>query len=291
MIATARHVSPGTGRVALHSKQLVSRYDSERNLRPRLTCILGRQLERYREMSHVWGEQSEAVRCVLSRKDQDVQAKNAEVNQLLADRERAEKAYTQKYDALVRGLSEEQDKALIRAQEKRRELERSLEEERKTTQVLAEEESKNLRLRTTLDQTVAQLDEVTSNMQQCEMQVHEWNSGRPLELASPELQVTMSRIEDASRHREQIRLQSKATLAEVMLAQEELNRQRAYSARLEDFVRRVSAGGGKYCLDAASKREACRLLTAANRLRAAASTTEMYGGHQENLLGLKPFPP
>merc|ERR1712032_1772006 len=193
--------------------------------------------------------------------------REAEVKQLLAVRERAEKEYTQKYDALVRGLSEEQDKALLRAQEKRRELERSLEEERKTTQVLAEEEAKNLRLRTTLDQTVAQLNEVTSNMQQCEIQVQEWNSGRQPDSVSPELQVTASRMEDTMRHREQIALQTRATRAEVMLAYEELNRQRAYSAKLEDFVRRISAGGGKYCLDPGSKREANRLLAAANRLR------------------------
>merc|ERR1712194_80261 len=182
----------------------------------------------------------------------------------------------------------EQDKALMRAQVKRRELERSLEEERKTTQVLAEEESRNLRLRTTLDQTVAQLEEVKSSMQQCEAQVQEWNSGRPLDQSSPELQVAMSRIEDATRHREQTRLQAQATLAEVMLAQEELTRQRAYSARLEDFVRRLSSGGGKYCLDPPSKKEASRLLATAGKLRAAASAVDMIGGiHgiQDNLLG------
>merc|ERR1712083_1229329 len=131
---------------------------------------------------------------------------------------------------------------------------------------LAEEEAKNMRLRTTLDKTVAQLDEVKTNMQACEIQVHEWKSGRPLDAISPELQVTMSRIEDTMRHREQVRLQTRATRAEVMLAQEELTKQRAYSAQLEDFVRRVSTGGGRYCLDPASKREATRLLAAANRL-------------------------
>jgi len=234
----------------------------------------------------VWGEQSKAVRCVLARKEQEVQAKNAEVDQLLAARETAEKAYRQKYDALVRGLSEEQEKALARAQDKRRELERSLEEERKATQLLAEEESKNMRLRMTLDQTVAQLEEVKTNMQQCEVQVHEWNTGRASDSASPEVQVATSRQEDATRHKEQVRLQTKATLAELMLAQEELNRQRAYSARLEDFVRKVSTGGGKYCLDPASKREANRLLAASNRLRSAASTLEIYNNHPEALLGL-----
>merc|ERR1712203_1020 len=111
-------------------------------------------------------------------------------------------------------------------------------------------------------------------------------------MGDPEVQVTTSRQEDATRHKEQVRLQAQATLAEVMLAHEELNRQRAYSARLEDFVRRISAGGGKYCLDPASKREASRLLAAASKLRAAASTMDMIGGIQENLLGsrsLQPF--
>merc|ERR1712039_922323 len=150
---------------------------------------------------------------------------------------------------------------------------------------------KNLRLRTTLDQTVAQLNEVTSNMQQCEIQVQEWNSGRMPDSASPEMQVTVSRMEDTMRHREQIALQTRATRAEVMLAHEELNRQRAYSAKLEDFVRRISAGGGKYCLDPGSKREASRLLAAASKLRAAASTMDMIGGIQENLLGSKSLQP
>merc|ERR1712039_81142 len=147
---------------------------------------------------------------------------------------------------------------------------------------------KNLRLRTTLDQTVAQLNEVTSNMQQCEIQVQEWNSGRMPDSASPEMQVSVSRMEDTMRHREQIALQTRATRAEVMLAHEELNRQRAYSAKLEDFVRRISAGGGKYCLDAASKREANRLLSAANRLRSAATCMDTYGDYQGSFLGLKP---
>merc|ERR1712190_79657 len=107
------------------------------------------------------------------------------------------------------------------------------------------------------------------------------SSGRQLESASPELQVTMSRMDDIARHRDQVRLQAKATRAEVLLAQEELNRQRCYAAKLEDFIRRVSAGGGKYCLDAASKREASRLLAAVNRLRSVSSTMDMYGVNQE----------
>jgi len=267
----------------LHTGQLVSRYDYERSLRPRLISILSRQLERHREQLSTWEQQRRAVRTVVERRDQVVRQKKEEVDRLLEDRQRTERSFQKKYDDLCRGLALEREKADARAQEQNSELERAADEERRATQALSEEEARHGNLRSSLDQTVAQLDEVRTNMQQCQAIVDEWSRSPQPEPMSPELLHAVHRIEDTLKAREQIRSQARTVRAEVLLAQEELARQRTYSMKMEDFVRRVSSGGGRYVLDAASKREATRLLAATSRLRTAAGLDAIGGGdgHRE----------
>jgi len=50
---------------------------------------------------------------------------------------------------------------------------------------------------------------------------------------------------------------------QVEAAAEVLAQQRVYASRLEDFVRKISGGGGRYVLPLPLKREAQRLMKAA----------------------------
>lgn len=248
---------------------MISRYEHERNLRPRLTSTLGRQLERYRELVPTWNAQKQALHCAVKRREQVADQRRKEVEALVEERDQADRLYEQRYDALCRGMSHQREEAAAQEVVARQELERSKEEEEKATQVLKEEDNRHANLKASLDQTVAQLDVVNDNMHKCKEIINEWASRPPADPA-PELITTMRQIEDTLKAREQIRSQSRTIRAEVMLAQDELQRQRAYSTRMEDFVRRVSAGGGRYILHPASKREAARLLAAASKLRTAA---------------------
>eukprot|EP00421_Protoceratium_reticulatum_P066511 CAMPEP_0168410732 /NCGR_PEP_ID=MMETSP0228-20121227/27842_1 /TAXON_ID=133427 /ORGANISM="Protoceratium reticulatum, Strain CCCM 535 (=CCMP 1889)" /LENGTH=241 /DNA_ID=CAMNT_0008424467 /DNA_START=59 /DNA_END=781 /DNA_ORIENTATION=- len=211
-----------------------------------------------------------AIQCVVARKEQVVQEKKREVEQHLDDRQQIERTFEQKYDAICRGLARERDQAETKREAQKRELERVVEEEQKTTQAVSNEEAKCEKLRTSLEQTVAQLDEVRTNIANCQALVDEWSRGPPALAASPEVLHTMRRIEDTLRARDQLRAQQQTVRAEALLAEDEITRQRAYTMKLEDFVRRISSGGGRYILDAPSRREATRLLAAAARLRAAA---------------------
>jgi len=247
----------------------MSRYDHERDLRPRLTSTLGRQLERFREVVPVWNAQKQALQCALTRKEQVVQQQRKEVEALVAEREQTDRLYADRFDALCRGLAHERDKAAGQGVEAEKQLERSRQEEAVTTQALTEEDNRHAKLKSSLDQTVAQLDEVNANMEKCKAIIDEW-ANQPPEDPTPEMMQTLRQIEDTLKAREQIRSQARTIRSEVMLAQDELQRQRSYSQRMEEFVRKVSSGGGRYVIHPSNKREAARLLAAAARLRAAA---------------------
>lgn len=239
----------------LHSGQLVSRHEPERVLNPRLISILGRQLERYREMVPMWIAQRQALRCVVARNQHALQEKVREVEDLVDAKSRAERSYQHKYEVVLKGLHQESERAEARSRATTQELERCLEEEREMTQVLQEEEAKNQRLRETLDQTTKQLSKVRQNIHNCEELLSEWGQE-----SSPN-NVVQTLLHERQR----------AVREEILLVQEQLRRQRSQSMRMEDFVKLVSAGGGcKHSIDASQTNEATRLLNAATKLRAMA---------------------
>lgn len=254
----------------IQGRQFFSRFEKLGECAPRLMCALARQLERYRECSYAWQAQQEAVDVILHEQSQCVSVANKEVDRLVVEREQLDKTYAQKYDALVKGLHREQEKARDSAIAKRKELERSLELERETTQILGEEEAKNRALRCTLDRTVDQLNIVKSEMLQCQAAAE----ARGLEFTAgtqPRLQMTRQTIERSLQEKEQLRHEAQVTEGEVAIMQAELRRQRAYTARLADFLRRLtSAPQARYLLDAALRRDAQKLLVADDRRRLAA---------------------
>jgi len=266
----------------LHSNQLLSRYQMERDQKTRLISVLARQLERSRDMLPTWVEQQGVVRTVVSRVERQLSKRSGDIEHLLAEREQVEKFYTQKYDALVRCLSQEQERALASMQAKKRELEQSLKEEQETTQELLQQEKTNDELRATLDRTVSQLETVQNETQQVEMlamqadsyeasfQAEDERRGALLK-ASPELLHARARIEAQLTEKDQTVAERHAAEAEIRKAKSELERQRAHAAKMEDFVRKLMQGNTAtgYLLDPASKREAAAILASAAKLQAA----------------------
>lgn len=257
----------------------------ERDARTRLISILARQLERNRDLLPAWAEQQGIVRTVVSRVERQLQTRSGDIDRLLAEREQIEKFYTQKYDSMVRGLAQEQERTVSSVQAKRRELERSLEMEQETTQELLMEETKNQELRSTLDLTVVQLEGIQSEMisfEQARTQSYPSAPGagarRRSDLAaasstaiqaSPELSLARGRIEGHLQEKEQSYAEKCATKAEIVKIKRELERQRTHGAKLEDFVRKITQGNATtgYLLDPLSKREAAAILASAAKLQ------------------------
>lgn len=255
----------------IHALQLISRHARISEVLPRLNCALVRQLERQREISDTVLEQHKALVGALANKENTCRDKADEVDNLRLEMQHADEAYKQRQEALVRGLQKEQDKVYESQQAKRQELERSLELERETTQILGEEEAKNRALRCTLDRTVTQLKAVKVDMLQCQAAAE----ARGIEFAAgvaPRLKLQQKRIDDCLYEKEQVLAEAQATLDEVDFTQEELSRQRAYTVKLEEFVRKlIAAPSSRVGLDAALQREAARLLTVAGRRHGAFS--------------------
>merc|ERR1719375_1201238 len=155
----------------LHSQQLLSRYQLERDQRTRLISILARQLERARDMMPTWVEQRSAIRVVVARAEERVDKNRNESDRLLEERKQLDSFYLQKRDAVIQCLSREQEKAVANVQAKKRELAQSIDMEHETTKELMMEEKKNDELRAMLDQTVFQLENVQSEMSKFEAQV------------------------------------------------------------------------------------------------------------------------
>jgi len=263
----------------VHSNQLFSRYMKESDARPRMISVLARQLERLRERAPLWVAQREALAVVVAKQAHNLASLTSDVEKGHVERESIQKILSQKYDALVRGLHREQEKAQASAQEKRRELEKSIELERETTQILGEEEAKNRALKCTLERTMAQLETVKADMMQCQAAAE----ARGLEIvagAVPRLQAQQRQIDAAKHEKEQLRNESSVTLQEIAGLAEELHRQRAFTARLEEFVRRLTGNGApaRYVLDPSLKKEAARLLAATSR-RAPLDYEDLLFGH------------
>jgi len=245
----------------------------ERDARTRMISILARQLERNRDVLPVWVEQRSALRVVVSRVERQLQKRSGDIDRLLAEREEIEKFYTQKYDSLVRCLSQEQEKAVASVQAKKRELQRSLEMEQETTKDLLEEEKRNEELRISLDMTVTQLEHVQAQVIgfEAESTPRQGTDDRRgfFMQASPDLLHAKGRIEDTLKEKEQTSAERSATKADLLKVKAELEQQRAHSGKLEDFVRKITQGNSTtgYLLDPASKREASAILTSATKLQ------------------------
>lgn len=293
--------SPSPPKKTIHSNQLLSRFQSERDARTRLISVLARQSERHRELLPVWIEQWNALRVVVARAEHDLQKRSSVVDQLAMEREDSERSHGLQYDALVRGLAREQEKALSSAQAKKQEYEKALEAERLTTEVLRDEERKNEALRTTLDRTMAKLNSVRSEMAQhqakfqngatsgvlqaqspelmqatkmaqCNAKVQNGTTSGGVQVQAPELMQAISRVEVLVKEKELVSAETVETKALISQAQDELNQQRDHAMKLEEFVKKVATAGSGYRLDVATRKEAAEILASAARIHGIAAS-------------------
>jgi chromosome segregation ATPase len=232
-----------------------------------MISILSRQLERHRDLLPAWVEQRNAVRIIVGRVQRELQKRSADIEKLLSEREQIEKFYTQKYDALVRGLSREQEQAASNAQAKKRELDRSLKLEHEVTHELVAQERKVEKLRSTLDQTVSQLESVQTDMQKYQEEKRRQDAQRSSHQVPSELEIARSRIEVLTKERDIKVAEKHSTQAAIDKARYQLVQQRMQSAKMEDFLRRLlqSGSAAQYVLDPTTKRDAKNVLASSGK--------------------------
>eukprot|EP00927_Polykrikos_kofoidii_P043548 TRINITY_DN37620_c0_g1_i1.p1 TRINITY_DN37620_c0_g1~~TRINITY_DN37620_c0_g1_i1.p1 ORF type:complete len:942 (+),score=130.99 TRINITY_DN37620_c0_g1_i1:108-2933(+) len=259
-------------RRVVYSQQLLSRHQREKDACSRLLSTFARQLERYRDILPVLVEQRDVVQIVVARSEKVLLTKGFELERAQAERQRVDRDYAAKMEALAKCMKVEHEKVRSSAEKRQRDLGRSLQLEQETTQVLKDEEEKNKALRSSLDQTMKQLHAMQTETSDNNLHADGIKDGTGLSKKTPEVIHALDRIEAISSEKQLVASETSKAQGDILRVQEELNRQRAYSLRLEAFVRDLSASSGKFILDPATRREATMLLKAAAQVRSRAST-------------------
>lgn len=164
-----------------------------------MISTLARQLERHRDLLHVWIEQRDAIRQVLASAEVELRRKTQEMLDVGTERGHLERIYSGQYDALVHGLAQEHDRASAAVDVKAREVQESIVLEQETTRTLMEEESTNKTLRSTVAQIMEQLSSATQEMLRCQsaaMDIH--REGQIQREDVPELGHHLGRVTNSS---------------------------------------------------------------------------------------------
>lgn len=253
----------------VQTSQLISRHTSENQARPRILSVLARQLERFREQIPAFAAQRNAVHAYLSAKQRAVAEKVKEVERCQEQKLLVERSHVQQYELLVHGLQRQAEESSLAAEDMRRQLGASFQEESDLSRQIAGQEEQNKGLRAALDKTLSQMEGVQQSVLQIEVKGQ--NAFDLDEKDLPELAKMYQQMDSSSREQTQVREQMRLTRVQMREDEEALEEQRAYARRLEEFIRRISGGGGRYVLPAPMKREASRLLNVASKLRASAA--------------------
>jgi chromosome segregation ATPase len=211
------------------------------------------------------------VQDVAKRAEEHLQHTSSDVTRLLEEQKEIEQFYVQKYDNMVCSLKSEQSKAVASVQAKKQELDRSLAKENEKNYGLMAKEKEVEALQSSLDAMVSKLESVKSEMHTLQesnpvttrRQEELWN----LAQVSPDAMHARARLEAQVSEKERHVAEVYATKVEITKAKTELDAQRAYAGKLEDFVRRLTQGNN--LIDAAAKKEAAGILAAAAKLQAA----------------------
>jgi len=272
----------------LYQQQIMSRFSMERTSQTQMISILSRQLERYRDQIQVWMEQRLAAKAVVSRSERELRKKQDKLDQLAEERDSMAESYKHKLSGLYRGMSREQTKQHEKNLRIQQEVAAAHNTEKDNGSYIEQLETRYTALRQTLDKTMTKLNEVQTSYTelQCESADYTAIHARYVEQA-PELTRALNRIQTLAGEKESIQQQTQETRAELLRAQDELNRERSHALRLEHFVRKIAmgapgaraqnAGAAGYILDNKSKKEATALLKEASRLRTAAEAAGFAG--------------
>lgn len=252
---------------SVQSAQLISRHISEREARPRLLSVLARQLEEFREHVPAFAAQRNAVKVLLEGKQRTLLERTKEVEHCREQKIVLQRAYAQQYQLLVHGLQRQFQEAKAVSEDRRRQLEASLQGESDFARKIAGQKGQTEALRSAVDKTISQIEKVQQAVTQTEARAH-WE---PEEQDLPELTKVYRQIEARLREQKQMQERVRLTRVDLRESDEALLEQRAYAKYLEDFIRKISAAGGRYVMPPNMRREAHRLLNSAAKLRATAA--------------------
>lgn len=252
---------------SVQTAQLISRHVSEREARPRLLSVLARQLERFREHMPAFAAQRNAVKALLAARQRELAEKTMEVEYAREQKLAFERAYAQQYQLLVHGLQRQIQEERAVSEDRRLQLEASLQAETDIARKITGQKGQIEALRSAVDKTISHIEKVQQAVLQTEAKAH-WE---PEEQDLPELAKMLRRVDDGVREQKQVQEQLRLSRVDLRESEEALLEQRAYAKYLEDFIRKISAAGGRYVLPPQMRREGHRLQNAAAKLRAAAA--------------------
>lgn len=254
----------------IHSQQLISRHTMERDVGVRILSTLSRQIERYRDMQHVWVGQRDAARCVISRAEAILVKRQATLQTVLQERAEQQVRYVQRHDALVRGLANKLDRVQQAALDRRQEVEQSVEAERDVSALLEQEEVKAQKLQQSVEQTIGTLSQL-STQRVAELGPEARDDSGTLRMSGRLSKAAGERAK--AMERERLFDEFDKTKLAITRTQKELNWRRDSSAKMEEFVRQIAEGGKRYIVDKAIRKEAAALLASIARQRQAAIAT------------------
>lgn len=179
-----------------------------------------------------------------------------ELEGLLVERENLHKIYVRKGDCLHRGIGLDLERAQASLRNKRQEMEEVAAVEESTSKQVEEESTKRQGLQRTLDATLDRLSVVKDELMQCKAVVEALKGGDRVAVdraeahKNPDLLKALHKVDVCLKARTQLDSDNARLLKEVAIAREDYARQRAFSDRMEQFVREItngSFGSGAAC--------------------------------------------
>lgn len=244
--------------------QLISRHLPEREARSRMISVLARQLERLRDHIPAFAQQWQTVEAFISLCQQRVADKAKEVEAQEEEIRVLQKLHARQYDLLDQGLQRQVEEAKSAWKARRRHVEACKQEEYELHSKVVSQEQRTKALKTTLEKTWRQMEDMQQSVSRSRAVLEARANGDWSADLDESTMCCKSRqmAEEMQRHME-VRQELNSQRNQVQAATEVLGQQRVYSSRLEDFVRKISGGGGRYVLPLPLKREAQRLMKAA----------------------------
>lgn len=229
-----------------------------------MISVLARKLERLRDHIPAFAQQWQTVEAFISLCQQRVADKAKEVEALEEEIRVLQKLHARQYDLLDQGLQRQVEEAKSAWKARRRHVEACKQEEYELHSKVVSQEQRTKALKTTLEKTWRQMEDMQQSVSRSRAVLEARANGDWSADLDESTMCCKSRqmAEEMQRHME-VRQELNSQRNQVQAATEVLGQQRVYSSRLEDFVRKISGGGGRYVLPLPLKREAQRLMKAA----------------------------
>jgi len=245
--------------------QLISRHLPEREARSKMISVLARQLERLRDHIPAFAQQWQTVEAFVNVCQQRVVDKAKEVEALEEEIRMLQKLHARQYDLLDRGLQRQVEEAKAAWKARRRHVEACKQEEYEVHSKVVAQEQRTKALKTTLDKTWRQMEDMQQSVSRSRVVLEARANGDWSADFDESTMCSKSRqmAEEIARHME-VRQELNSQRNQLHAAAEVLGQQRVYSSRIEEFVRKISGGGGRYVLPLPLKREAQRLMKSAS---------------------------